>query len=251
MLLFKTNSILSTDSFNWTISSGVKPSNGSSSSSLRLAGGRSREDVEGAAATIFPQSTKTILLPPERFQRSLLSFPLLLFSSPLLFRALHCKVAEIREETEDAKDENAIFRQKRSIFACFYIHFHVRRAARTIFNVSFRDFFRFSSSFFIVFVFSGGYRSSTAEKDDDKADALGKESGENLVIIPVFFVVTIVVVNSNALCRTDPRLLRRRREESIVLSDPNSPTVFISNNLCCSVLCGCCFAYFSSSAFEF
>ena len=57
------------------------------------------------------------------------------------------------------------------------------------------------------------------EKDDDKADALGKESGEKIIIISVFFVVTIVVVNSNALCRTDPRLLRRRREESIVLSD--------------------------------
>ena len=52
------------------------------------------------------------------------------------------------------------------------------------------------------------------ENGDDKADALGKESGEKIIIIGEDDT-------SNALCkRTDARLVvsRRRREESIVLS---------------------------------
>jgi len=52
------------------------------------------------------------------------------------------------------------------------------------------------------------------ENGDDKADALGKESGGKIIIIGEDDT-------SNALCkRTDARLvvLRRRREESIVLS---------------------------------
>ena len=52
------------------------------------------------------------------------------------------------------------------------------------------------------------------ENGDDKADALGKESGGKIIIVGEDDT-------SNALCkRTDARLvvLRRRREESIVLS---------------------------------